>query len=213
MSIREERAGVWYHKGQTCCTAGKLDRAIVCYNRALELSPDDPVIWKRKGFVLLKIGRYSEAAACYDRVLELDPDDATAWQRKGYALARLGAHADAVACCDRAIALSPKRIIAWQSRGWLLGLMCRYGEAADCYEEVLAIDPDRGSAAWHRERMCERRDLEALASEVREAERFVEVPACIRQVIVERDYDNIGIARTVVRELARQAEGPAVQRP
>ncbi|NLM28844.1 MAG: tetratricopeptide repeat protein [Methanomicrobiales archaeon] len=213
MMSREESAGVWYHKGQTCCTTGKFDRAIVCYNRALEISPDDPVVWKRKGFVLLKIGRYNEAVACYDRALELDPEDATAWQRKGYALAHLGAHADAIACCDRAIALSPERIIAWQSRGWLLGLMCRYGEATDCYEKVLAIDPGRDSAAWHRERMCERRDLEALASEVREAEQSIEVPACIREVIAERDYRNIELARAVVRELARQAGRPVVRRP
>ncbi|GLI47757.1 hypothetical protein MBOURGENBZM_25490 [Methanoculleus bourgensis] len=190
----------------------KFDEALVCYNKALELSPGDPVIWRRRGFALLKLGRYDEAAASFDQALAIDPVNATAWQRKGYALACLGEHEDAVACCDKALTLDPKHILAWQSRGWLLGVMCRYDEAADCYEAVLAIDPDRRSAAWHRERVRERRDLEALAAEIREAERFIEVPACIREVVTERDYGNVGLARAVLRELVGRAEAVAVHR-
>ena len=206
MAARQDDAGRWYHKGQALCSAGNYDRAVVWYDRALEISPDDPVLLKRKGFALVKTGRYDEAVACFDQALALDPGDATVWQRKGYALACLGAYGDAVACCDRALRLDPDHILAWQSRGWVLGVMRRYDEAADCYEAVLAIDPERGSAAWHRERMRERRDLELLASEIREAERFVEVPACIRDVVAERDYANVGLARAVLRELAAQAE-------
>ncbi|WP_445669603.1 tetratricopeptide repeat protein [Methanoculleus bourgensis] len=190
----------------------KFDEAIACYDKALELSPGDPVIWRRKGFALLKLGRYDEAAASFDQALAIDPVNATAWQRKGYALACLGEHEDAVACCDTALTLDPRHILAWQSRGWLLGVMCRYDEAVDCYEAVLAIDPDRRSAAWHRERVRERRDLEALAAEIREAERFIEVPACIREVVTERDYGNVGLARAVLRELVGRAEAVAVHR-
>ncbi len=213
MAIREEGAGVWYHRGQVFCTMRKFDEAIDCYDKALELSPDDPVLWRRKGFALIKIGRYREALACFDQALAIDPEDATAWQRKGYTLACLGWNEDAVACCDRAITLDPQHILAWQSRGWLLGVMCRYDEAVTCYEAVIRLDPDRGSAAWHRERMQERKDLAALASEVLEAEEFMEVPACIRDVVAERDYGNVGLARAVLRELAGRAERGAVQHP
>ncbi|MCM2466324.1 tetratricopeptide repeat protein [Methanoculleus oceani] len=213
MATREEGAEAWYHRGQALCSTRNYSKAIACYDRALELSPEEPVLWRRKGFALIKAGRYDEAAACFDRALSLDPEDATAWQRMGYALAHLGEHNEAVACCDRALALDPHHIVAWQSRGWVLGVMCRYDEAMDCYEAILAIDPDRGSAAWHRERMRERRNLEALASEIREAERIIEVPACIRDVARERDYGNVDLARAVLRELAGQAERAAVQRP
>ncbi|WP_214020742.1 tetratricopeptide repeat protein [Methanoculleus sp.] len=213
MATREESAEVWYHRGQALCSTRDYDKAVVCYDKALELSPGDPVRWRRKGFALIKAGRCDEALACFDRALALDPEDATAWQRKGYALAHLGEHNDAIACCDRALTLDPEHVLARQSRGWVLGAMCRYDEAAACYEGVLAIDPERGSAAWHRDRMRERRNLEALASEIREAERFVEVPACIRDVARERDYGNVDLARAVLRELVGQAERPAVQQP
>lgn len=206
-----EGGRVWYHRGQVFCHSRKFDKAVVCYDKALELSPENPILWRRKGFALIKAGRYDEAAACFDRALALDPRDATAWQRKGYALACLGAHEDAIACCDEALTLDPQHILAWQCRGWLLGHMRRYDEAVDCYEAVLAIDPDRRSAVWYRERMQEGRDLAALASEIREAEEIIEVLDCIREVVAEQDYGNTRLARAVLRELVGRAE-TAVQR-
>ncbi|ABN57749.1 MULTISPECIES: tetratricopeptide repeat protein [Methanoculleus] len=212
MATRDENPGRWYHRGQGLCTTSCFNEAVVCYDKALELSPDDPVLWRRRGFALIRAGRYEEAVASFDRALALDPEDATAWQRKGYVLAHLGEHDSAVACCDRALMLDPEHILAWQSRGWVLGAMCRYDEAAECYEAVLSIDPERGSAAWHRDRMRERRDIEALVSEIREAGRVIEVPACIRDVARERDYGNVDLARAVLRELARRVERAAVPR-
>ncbi|MDD2472404.1 MULTISPECIES: tetratricopeptide repeat protein [unclassified Methanoculleus] len=213
MTTREEGAGTWYHRGQAFCNSGNYNKAVVCYDKALELSPDDPVLWRRKGFALIKSCNYASAAACFDRALEIDPENAGAWQRKGYVLAQLGDHSGAVACYDEALRLDPHHVLAWQSRGWVLEAMCRYDEAAACYEAVLEIDPDRRSAAWHRERMRERGNLTALASEIREAERLVEVPACVRDVVTEQDFDNVDLARAVLRELARRGKRPVAPRP
>jgi tetratricopeptide (TPR) repeat protein len=212
MATREEGAKRWYHRGQALCNARDYNKAVTCYEKALELTPDDPVLWRRKGFALIKAGRCNEALACFDRALALDPEDATAWQRKGYVLAHLGEHNSAIACCDKALTLDPEHLLTWQCRGWVLGAMCCYDEAATCYETVLSIDPERGSAAWHRDFMRQKRDLAALASEIREVERTIEVPACIRDVARERDYRNVGLARAVLRELAGRAEMPAIQR-
>lgn len=212
MAIRDKNAGVWYHRGQALCNDGKFDDAVACYDRALELSPADPLLWRRRGFALLKAGGCREAIASFDRALALDPDDAVTWQRKGYALACLGRSEEAIACYDEALARNPEHILAWQSRGWVLGILCRYAEAVDCYEEILSIDPERISAAWHLERMQERRDLAALNAEIREAGRIIDVPACIADVVIERDYGNVGLARAVLRELVHRAEGPVVHR-
>jgi len=212
MAIRDRNARAWYHRGQTLCNDKKFDEAVACYDKALELSPDDPILWRRRGFTLIRTGRYHEAAASFDRALALAPDDATAWQRMGYALACLGQEKDAAACFEAALMRDPEHILAWQSRGWLLGIMCRYDEATACYEAVIRLDPSRGSAVWHRERMQERRDLAALADEVREAEQSIDVPACISDVVRERDYGNVALARAVLRELVGRAERSAVQR-
>jgi len=212
MATRDEGTMRWYHRGLVLCITRNFNEAIACYDRALERSPDEPLLWRRKGFALIKAGHYGDAAACFDRALDLDPADAMAWQRKGYALAHLGEHEDAIACFDRALSLDPEHILAWQCRGWVLGIMCRYDEAVDCYEAVLAIDPDRGSATWYRDRMWERQNLAALEAEVAEAGRIIDVPACIREIARERDYGNVGLARVVLRELTGRAECSVVQR-
>lgn len=210
MATRDDGAGAWYHRGLALCSSGDYNRAISCYDKALEHSPDDPLLWRRRGFALLKAGRYAEAAASFDRALAIDPDDATAWQRKGYALACMGRVEDSIACCNQALELNPKHILAWQNKGWVLGSACRYDEAAACYEAVLRLDPNRESAAWHREYLRRKKELEALASEIREAEKNVDVPACIRDVVKDQDYQNVGLARAVLRELVRQAEQAAI---
>lgn len=142
--------------------SGDYNRAISCYDKALEHSPDDPLLWRRRGFALLKAGRYAEAAASFDRALAIDPDDATAWQRKGYALACMGRVEDSIACCNQALELNPKHILAWQNKGWVLGSACRYDEAAACYEAVLRLDPNRESAAWHREYLRRKKESRRL---------------------------------------------------
>ena len=205
MVIREENTGIWYSRGQVFCTTKEFDKAIACYDKALELSPDDPIVWRRRGFALLKAGRYGEAAASFDQALTIDPGDATTWQRKAYALSCLGEHEGAIACCDTALMLDPGYILAWQNRRWLFRTICRHGGA------VIAANPDHGPAVWRQERIHEKIDLEALTSEIQEAEGLIEVPACIREVATERDYGNVGLARTVLRELVGRAE--ATPRP
>lgn len=192
MVIREGNAGAWYHRGQIFCTREKFDEAIACYDTAIELAPGNPIIWRRKGFALLKAGRYGEAAASFDQALAIDPGDATTWQRKSYVLACLGKHEGAIACCETALMLDPGYIFAWQSRGWLL-----------------AARPGHGPATQHLESI----DIEALASEIQDAGEFIDVPACIREVVTERDYENAGLARAVLRELAGRAERPPVRGP
>lgn len=196
MVIREENAGTWYHRGQVFCTAKKFDEAIACYNKALELSPNDPIIWRRKGFALLKAGRYTEADTSFGKALSIDPGNAKTWQRKAYTLLCLGKHKGAMNCCETALTLDPSYTLAWQNRGWLYGTICRKNRTA-----ALKIDADRRSSAWHREDIQKRMDLEALISEIQEAEEQIEVPACIRETATEHDYDNVGLARAALREI------------
>jgi tetratricopeptide (TPR) repeat protein len=213
MTIRREDARRWYHRGQYFSDHRDYGKAVVCFDRAIELSPDDPLIWRRRGYALLKLQRYGEAVDSFDRVLGIDPADATAWQRRAYALAHLGRHDEAVACCEKAIVLDPYNLLAWESKGWVLCNLCRYDEAEICFTKVLALAPERESTIHHRDRVEDKQNLQDLDAEIREAERVIEVPGCIRDVVAERDYGNITLARSVLRELVSRAEVPGISRP
>ena len=65
---------------------GKLDEAVACYRRALELKPDFAEAHNNLGVALKEQGKLDEAVACYRRALELKPDFAEAHNNLGIAL-------------------------------------------------------------------------------------------------------------------------------
>ena len=67
---------------------GKLDEAVACYRRALELKPDYAEAHNNLGNALKDQGKLDEAVACYRRALELKPDFAEAHNNLGNALRR-----------------------------------------------------------------------------------------------------------------------------
>ena len=86
---------------------GKLDEAIACYRRALELKPDYAEAHNNLGNALKDQGKLDEAVACYRRALELKPDYAEAHNNLGIALKDQGKLDEAVACYRRALELKP----------------------------------------------------------------------------------------------------------
>ena len=86
---------------------GKLDEAIVCYRRALELKPDYAEAHNNLGAPCEEQGKLDDAVACYRRALELKPDYAEAHNNLGNALKDQGKLDEAVACYRRALELKP----------------------------------------------------------------------------------------------------------
>ena len=86
---------------------GKLDEAIACYRRALELKPDYAEAHNNLGNALKDQGKLDEAVACYRRALELKPDYAEAHNNLGNVLKDQGKLDEAVACYRRALELKP----------------------------------------------------------------------------------------------------------
>ena len=61
--------------GVTKLEDGNFEDALIFFEQALLLKPDDPDLWNQKGVALRSLGRYNEASECYDKSLKLDPRD------------------------------------------------------------------------------------------------------------------------------------------
>ncbi len=96
------------NKGVSLANLGKLQEAIACFDRALEINPRNAEAWNNKGVSLANLGKPEEAIACYDRALEINPRYAGAWNNKGVSLANLGKLQEAIACYDRALEINPR---------------------------------------------------------------------------------------------------------
>jgi predicted O-linked N-acetylglucosamine transferase (SPINDLY family)/2-polyprenyl-3-methyl-5-hydroxy-6-metoxy-1,4-benzoquinol methylase len=97
-----------YDDGNALLTAGKLDEAAACYQRALSLNPGFAAAHCNLGLVRERCGRLPEAVECYDKAIALDPANAIAHNNRGTVLNQLGQWESAVASFGRAIELNDR---------------------------------------------------------------------------------------------------------
>ena len=129
-----------------CKDQGKLDEAVACYRRALELKPDYAEAHNNLGNALKDQGKLDEAVACYRRALELKPDYAEAHNNLGIALKDQGKLDEAIACYRRALELKPDYAEAHNNLGNALKDQGKLDEAVACYRRALELKPDYAEA-------------------------------------------------------------------
>ncbi|MET0499015.1 MAG: sulfotransferase [Steroidobacteraceae bacterium] len=85
------RSAEAYHvEGVELYRQGKLPEALLCYERSIELRPENAIVLNSRGFVLQDMNRLDEARACFDRAVELDPQFAMARLNLGLLQLKLG---------------------------------------------------------------------------------------------------------------------------
>ena len=72
-----------------------LDDAIVCFRRALDLTPDHPELHNNLGGALQEQGLLDEAVACFRRAIDLRPNYSEAYNNLGVVLNRQRRHKEA----------------------------------------------------------------------------------------------------------------------
>lgn len=98
-------ADFFIRKGVEYVNAQLFDKALNCFNNAIELEPKNRYGWQSKGFMLCNMNRWQEAALCFDRMIELDPRNPEPWAWKGDALLGMQMYPEAIACFNQAIDL------------------------------------------------------------------------------------------------------------
>lgn len=128
--------------GNTLLELGKLERAISCYQRAIELQPSYADAYHNLGEVLSVQGKWENAIAAYRPAIELNPNFEGSHYGLGKAWASLNRREDAIACYRRAIELNPNLAQAYQSLGDVLDSWGQLDEAIGCYEKTIELKPD-----------------------------------------------------------------------
>ncbi len=67
-----------YYEGNKFCKDSNFIEAIVCYNKAIEINPDNTKAYINRGVVKCKLEKYKEAIVDFNKVIELDPYNAKA---------------------------------------------------------------------------------------------------------------------------------------
>jgi tetratricopeptide (TPR) repeat protein len=138
---------------------GKLDDAVACFRRAIELAPKLALAHNNLGLALKQQGKLDDAVTCYRRAIQLDPGNAQTHYNLGNALKQQGKLDDAVTCYRRAIQLDPKLAQAHCNLGHALRDLGRFPEALAALKQGHELGSKSSrwrvpSAAWVR--ACQR---------------------------------------------------------
>ncbi len=124
---------------------GYVREALGAFERALEFSPDHPVLWAHKGEALRQLGQSEEALVCHQVSLELDSKCVAAWYHRGLALRVLERFNEALVCHERALELNPRYWQAWMDKGLTLAALGERGAELACYDRVRELNPRAAS--------------------------------------------------------------------
>lgn len=130
--------------GNLLLEVNKVDQALDCYRRSVELDPDAYHTHYNLAVALTSQERWAEAAAAYQQALTINPNHADSY----YGLCKVAEGQNdtqaAVEYCQRAVELSPNSFAAHHTLATLLLKLNRWEEAADAYYRGLKINPDFG---------------------------------------------------------------------
>lgn len=83
------------NEGNTALNEGRLDDAIACYTKAIELEPENHVFYSNRSAANSRAKKYDAAVSDAERCISLKPDWARGYSRHGYALLALKRYQEA----------------------------------------------------------------------------------------------------------------------
>jgi len=121
--------------------AGRLDEAIVHFQKALAVQSDIMEAHYNLGNALFRKGRMDEAVVQFQMALALQPDNAQANNNLALALLQKGDIDGAIKYLQKTLALEPSYAEACNNLGFALARKGRLDEAIIQFQKALALQP------------------------------------------------------------------------
>jgi tetratricopeptide (TPR) repeat protein len=138
----DEQASLYREMGRLFASEGDDETAILTYDKAVAIKPDDYKLWYSKGLALKNLNRYKEAVASFEQAVKIQPDNPDAWNLRGIILDDIGRYEEAINSFDQALKIQPDNPYTWYFRGIALDGIGRYEKAIDSFDQALKIQPD-----------------------------------------------------------------------
>ena len=153
-----ELADPWRERGVGLAMLGRGEEALPCFDRAIELEPDEPASYDHKAVTLTRLGRLDEAVRTLDEGLRHRPSAGVLLARRGVFLTMLERTDEAMRSFDEAIRADPQYLETWAYKG---DLEERLGRTADAIASLRYYLARKGESQEKRV-LVVRRQLQAL---------------------------------------------------
>lgn len=136
------------HNGMGLILAGqgRLDEAIVQYQKALEYVPNFTVALNNLGNALILQGRLDDAQVQFEKILAADPESAIAQNNLGNICFQKGDFDEALLRFKKAIEINPHYSDAYYNLGNVYFQQRQFDDAVDQYRKAIELKPDSARA-------------------------------------------------------------------
>jgi len=117
---------------------GRIEEAIKCLDKVIEINNDDAYAWYLKGKMLKKLGEYKEALKCLYTAVGLNKDWINAYKDIGYLELIFGNYEDALNYLDKYLEKYPEDFEAKYYKAQIYENMNKLEEALGIYDEIIS---------------------------------------------------------------------------
>lgn len=125
---------------------GVSEKAAECWERCLEINPEDAKAYNNLGRIAFQKGNYEKALELWQKASEINPKLERIYNSLGGALTCLGRTEEAISMFQKDIHISERPIQSHYMLGVQYQLLKEYEKAKQCYETVIEIQPNHVSA-------------------------------------------------------------------
>ncbi len=111
-----ERALVWFERGNAYVQLGNFEDAVNDFTQAINTDPNFADAYYNRGLVLGRLEKHEQAISDFTQALTLNPKNINAFADRGVAYGSLGQHALAISDFTQAITLNPNFASAYYNR-------------------------------------------------------------------------------------------------
>ena len=129
-----------FKKGINLMADEKLEDAVVVFEQALRIDPDNVETMMKLGYAKFHLDDHSGALGVYDKILDIDVTNPEAWNLKGLVHYEQKNYAKALDSAEKAIESDPTYGMAWYNKACFLSLLNQVPESLEALKRSIEID-------------------------------------------------------------------------
>ena len=166
---------LWNCKALTLYSLGRYDSAVIAYDEAIKIAPEDVWLWNNRGEAYAKLQQTDKAVFDFTKAIALSPGKSfVSWNNLGKLYYQQGEYDKAIDAYEQALTVKPDYLPALIGLGNVKKSSRLYDEAAESYNQALAIDPEyheawygKGSVAEYLQQYRQAQEYYQRASELK----------------------------------------------
>jgi tetratricopeptide (TPR) repeat protein len=115
------------------------ERALISYDKAIEIDPDNDLVWNLRGVALRGLKEYELALISYKKAIEIDPDNFSHWIARGDISKKLKQYKDALFSYGKALEINSESLRSWNNKAEILLTIKQYKKSLFSCNEALKI--------------------------------------------------------------------------